>query len=101
MLWVERERGWEGKESSAIMDGEVAWDGIEGDDDTINETDNSIVESVKPNPDWFIFNDAPDKNKLIFPNLLDPLPGMLLFYHVSGLNAKKRLMKSHFELVNI
>ena len=54
MLWVERERGWEGKESSAIMDGEVAWDGIEGDDDTFNETDNSIVESVKPNPDWFI-----------------------------------------------
>ena len=36
------------------MDGEVAWDGNEGDDDTIDETDNSIGESVKPNPDWFI-----------------------------------------------
>ena len=46
-------------------------------------------------------NDPPDKNKLIFPNLLDPLSGMFLNYHVSGLDAKKLLMKSHLELLNI
>ena len=70
---------------------------------------------AKNNP--FDKNNSLAKKQLIF-NLLNPLPGMFLNYHVSGLDAKKRLtflnlfnpllklliiktMKSHLNLLNV